>query len=282
MVNILNPTNKTLKLNDERVVRLSEGAFNQSRMFHLSYDPKTESIMDVKTYLAIEKSDPEINDSLSLSWIRTGRYGVYARDFEKDFSLEIGSEILFAVDYGEYLFQIPDVRHPGDKNKGLREASGLLDFDITKLSYDHTRMTVSVSSDFNPETDVRVVDIARGVKILDNFGLMDAHGYPIRSANPPDSDNENAIQVEYLSEGTFTRDEHVNRSTGWHGSIAVLTDCCMVSIASMWADESEVAVISKEKNPSEFGIVRQSSGSLLVRGTPEQLEAAVRLLEQLK
>ncbi len=254
------------KLPDGRSVRVLEGPYSQRRMFYLPYDPKTESILDINSYNDAFGSIAKVKDSRG-SWWRTGRYGVYAKGFESDPDKPIGKEIRFVDDNGEYVFKVPDVRHPHDKNKGLRQASGMIDFDISRLAYDYEMDTVSVSPAFNPETDVRVIDLQR----CDEEALPDEFGYPLRTTLPDSEEEwEKARIVRLIRFSQFN-----NHSNGWHGSIAINTDKEILAWSSWW-DESGVAVARN--------VARESAGikEAVFQGTPGELELAAEFLAQLK
>lgn len=277
------------RLSDGRVVRALGGTFTQEQMFGLHksglFNPAVERIMDVKDHddsLNVSKVWETINVN---GWWRTGRYAAYRRGFEKE-DLQVGDKIVWVERDIARTLEIPDVPvaiiRPDGKSEiiGLRQAVGLLDFDLTKLQYDLDARVVSVTSDFNPETDVRVVDIMRPR----GWALVDANGYPLKS-NPSD---ERAPEARYsyvrLSENL------AKKATGWHGSLA-----CYISLidgkvhigsrgvaaVGYWYDVSGVAIVEKMPVSKQLS-VREESGRLIVEGTPEQITAAARLLEQLK
>jgi hypothetical protein len=216
------------QLSDGRAIRPLPGRYTQEQMFGLHkrglFDPATEKIMGVK----------EHDDSLNVSNVweaiyvrhfwRTGRYAAYRRGFEKE-DLPVGDTLIYFEKGIAYTLEIPDVpveiTKPDGKSEiiGLRTAVGMIDFDVTKLTYDPEARVVSVASDFNPWDDVRVIDIMRP----EGWALVDANGYPLRS-KPARSYSQGARKSSILYKDTkFSRSIicagfEINAS-GYHGSV---------------------------------------------------------------
>lgn len=221
-------------------------SFNQAEMFKLrssSFLLPNERPLNVKELDKILHNSiyPELNVN---GWWRSNRYGVYRKGFQKDPSLKIGEKIIWVENSIDYTCEIPDVRHPHNTNIGLREATGMLDFDLDKLQYNEGKRIVSVAADFNPETDVRVIDITS------RPALVDANGYPIRSKEfnhqLTTEEFENNPEIRYA---LFRDSDHemLEDSTGWHGSVALSTRIkrCIYAV-SWWYEGHAVAVTKKE------------------------------------
>ncbi len=209
-------------LSDGVVVRALEGTFRQAEMFSLKGRiPIHESIMTVKDradalmHITFHNFYPPnarkfreaLNDK---DWWRTSSYGVYARGFEEKLDKPVGDSIVWVEDGVPYTFEVPDVKHPLDPDKGLRQAAGMLDFALDKLHYDEGRRVVSVVPDFNPESDVAVRDIMRPSE----WALVDADGYPLRTEPSREGTSEAILScVRHY-------DEFGDKATGWHGSVA--------------------------------------------------------------
>lgn len=275
------------RLSDGRVVRALDGTYTQVQLFGLKGRvPCHESIMGVKDH----------DDSLNISgawraidvtgWWRTNRYGVYARGFEKKLDKPVGARVVLIEDGVSYTFEVPDVKNPLNKDKGLRQATGMLDFALERLQYDEGKRIVSVASDFNPETDVTVRDIMRPR----GWALVDADGYPLRLS----PSNADVSEARY----SFVRrsDEFNKKSTGYHGSVArnVLGGGYRRNVIADfgWQDCSGVALVGREAaapleseapaSPTAGLQLIRNPTELIVKGTPEQLDAAIRLLQSLK
>lgn len=204
------------RLSDGRAVRALEGMYSQTDMFSLKGRiPAHESIMSVRELDdAINVSGAHSSIKVNGAW-RSDRYGVYARGFETELDKPVGAKVVWFEEYSvHYTFEVPDVRHPTDKSKGLRQATGMLDFALDKLQYNEGRLTVSVAPDFNPETDVVVRDIMRPK----GWALVDADGYPMRK--DPSHEGEPAARYSFVNHSNEFREN----ATGWHGSIARFLD----------------------------------------------------------
>ncbi len=239
------------RLPDGRVIRALEDGngqktFRQVEMFTLvrALVPAHETVMGVKDH---DQSIQSGTYSLvnANNWWRTRRYGVYVRGFEKELDKPIGDKVVWIEELDgrkiDFTFDVPDVKNPHDKNKGLRQATGMLDFDFKKLQYTAGTRTVSVASDFDPETDVAVRDVMRPR----NWGLVDADGYPLRS-NPS---NSGVPEARFMH--VRNSDEFEKKATGWHGSVARnVVDFIyywgrFVLAISDWSEASGVTVVGR-------------------------------------
>lgn len=236
------------QLSDGRTVRALEGTFKQEQMFGLHksgrFNPAHEAIMGVK----------EHDDSLNTSgawqkinvnnWWKTGRYAAYRRGFENDLDLQIGDRLVFIEKGTAHILEIPDVRHPTDKDKSLRQAAGMLDFDLQKLRYDPEARIVSVTTDFNPDSDVRVVDIMRP----EGWALPDKNGYPIRTQQSGAGVPKARFAVTRPS-GAFE-----GESTGYHASVILsvvyYNGTRYIYAVHSWSDDSTVAVVTPAQRVS--------------------------------
>lgn len=237
------------RLSDGRRMRALPGLYAQRQMFSLPrsglYLPAQESIMDIRDL--DEACDGGWSDPATGCW-RSSRYGVHARGFEM-LDRPIGASVVWVEGGLAYSFAIPDVRHPADRGKGLRESCGLLDFALCKLAYDEATRSVSVSQDFDPAVDVAVRDIRR----TRGWALPNGGGYPSRSM-PSSEDVHEARLSAFVMAGEFE-----GGANGWHGSI-IYGDCgtCgdyrMVG-AGFWESPSSVSVVS----------IRQPSGPQWIR-----------------
>jgi hypothetical protein len=181
--------------------------FRQAGMFGLKV-PSSESIMGTWEYgNAITVSDAWTG--VCDLW-RTNRYGVYRRGFEQSLGKHVKSSVVWIENGVDYTFEVPDVKDPTDSNKGLRQASGMLDFDLDKLQYNEGMRVVSVVPGFNPKRDVTVIDIIRPY----GWALTDSAGYPLRT-------KPSEIMVsEARCSNTLRTGEFENGATGWHGSVS--------------------------------------------------------------
>jgi hypothetical protein len=228
------------RLSNGLVVRPVKGKFTQIELFRLKGRiPKHESIMNVR----------ELDDALNVrgvwkvidvngSW-RTNRYGVYARGFERELDKPVGASIVWIEDGISYTFEVPDLEHPNDSNRGLRQATGMLDFALEKLQFDEDRGIVSITSDFDPESDVTVRNIMRPR----GWALVDVEGYPLRT-RPSDPHNS-------ISRYSYVRhsDQFDREATGWHGSISriigIVDDRRYVYAYVEWGIDYGVAVVTR-------------------------------------
>ncbi len=200
-------------LGDGRMMIALKGTYTQERMFRLRRTlPENESIMGLK---GLDEAANVSGAARALpfrgGWWRTSDYGVYARGFETDMGTPVGAEIIWVEDGYRYAFEVPDVRHPHDRNKGLRQSSGLLVFALGKLRYQPRKRLVTVAADFDPENEVLVKDV-----MPDGWAIPDADGYPIRSC-PSCVTAAGARGFRFVPSGGFEPG-----SSGWHGSISML------------------------------------------------------------
>jgi hypothetical protein len=210
-------------LPDGRRIRALDGTFGQRDMFRLRGAlPKEESLMNMR----------ELAASGAEGWWRSGRYGVLARGFEK-LSRPIGARVVWVESGLAYSFEVPDVRHPSDRGRCLREADGLLDFDLLKLEFDEASRTVSAAPGFDPVKDVAVRDVRRS----NGWALPDAEGFPARSLQcpgPPEALFSCFAAAADFSEG----------SSGWHGSVAFGSEGGYMHVGSLsWNDRSMVGAV---------------------------------------
>lgn len=200
------------RLPDGRYVRILEGTYTQTQMFGLKI-PAHESIMTVKEYDALLV--PEVVQAITAhsNWIRTREYAFYPKGFERQ-DLPMGDKIIYVETGVAYTFIVPDVSvNVNGTSVGLRTAIGMGVIPIEKLrleQVDETHFTVLVTSDFNPASDVKVVDIMRPSGV---WALVDADGYPIR-ARPSDFFIPEA-RCSYVR----NFNEFEKNATGWHGSL---------------------------------------------------------------
>jgi hypothetical protein len=226
------------RLSDGRLVRALEGTYTQIQMFRLKGRiPTSEGIMSVK----------ELDDAINLSgahssinvtgWWRTNRYAVYAKGFEKELDKPVGAKVVWIENGVSYTFEVPDVKNPMNKDKGLRQASGMLDFALDKLQYDEEKRIVSVTPDFT-ETDVTVRDIMRPR----NWALVDADGYPIRT-RPSDQTTPDVRYSYVRHSGEFDK-----KASGYHGSVARdgFSGRRFVYSGIGWQGGSGVAVVGRD------------------------------------
>jgi hypothetical protein len=166
------------QLIDEKglVGKKGQMAFDQTGVFKLRKSgllPMNERIMNAKEHTDVH--DLRVYDRLFGDWwdakdhvgknlyFRTGLYGVYKKGFEINPDIELGSEVLLidSETGADYKFHVPDVSHPADKNKSLRQATGMAVFDLDALDYDEERRIVSARSSFDPQTQLKMVGIIK-------------------------------------------------------------------------------------------------------------------------
>lgn len=96
----------------------------------------------------------------------TNRYAVFRKDLESSNPGEIGRSVVWAQfapsEDGHFRiftrgFVVPDVAHPSEKGKGLRESVGVLIFNFDKIKYDASIGHVMVTQAFDPKKDVEVL-----------------------------------------------------------------------------------------------------------------------------
>ena len=235
------------KLPDGRSMRALEGTYTQKMMFTLSssglYNPANEGIMSVKEHDQSIQSGAYKSVNVN-GWWRTGEYAFYPKGFEKR-NLPLGDKLVYVEDGVAHTLNIPDVpvKLANGQTVGLRQAISMGVIKLEKLKLDQIddkADVVSVTTDFDPATDVKVVDIMRPSA----WALVDADGYALKS-QPSDAG---------VSEARYSRvrhsDEFEDRSTGYHGSLArgvygyVNDDRRVVYAYGEWRYGSGVALVS--------------------------------------
>jgi hypothetical protein len=232
------------RLPDGREIRALERRVWQAEMFSLKGKiPRHEEIIGVRDCCDANLTSFPGREMGLEGLLRTGRYGVYARGFEKELDKPIGARLVWIEMGMSYTFNVPDVRHPHDKDKGLRQATGMADFAFDKLQYDEARRLVSVTQDFNPETDVVIRDIMRP---REWSLLIDLDGYPLRS--------EPSVMFIPVTKLSYVRhaDEFEGESNGFHGSVAAhISDSCHfvwgrdIGAGYGWLETSQVVVVGR-------------------------------------
>jgi hypothetical protein len=148
----------------------SNGYFTQFGMFGIyKYLPAHKRIMSPEDFFIAHKThwkDPNQSPFGELE-CRTNRYVVYKKN-----PLEpIGKSVFWSEDVfgcnptgaclGIYhvpaTFNVPDLKHPSDKSKGLQDARGMVQFDIKDLTFDFESGEVNVKSDFDEQKDFYIV-----------------------------------------------------------------------------------------------------------------------------
>ncbi len=241
------------KLPDGRPIRALEGTYTQKMMFTLRssglYAPATEGIMSVKDHDQSIQSGAyksvNVND-----WWRTGAYAFYPSGFEKA-NLPLGDKLVYAEDGVRHTLNIPDVQvsmlRPDGRSEtvGLRQAIGMGVIKLEKLKLDQTddeADVVSVTTDFDPATDVKVVDVMRPRA----WALVDVDGYPLKSQ--PSCDEVSEARYSWIRH----KDDFEKGSTGYHGSLAHLVggDYYLgrryVYAFDYWSWASGVAVVGRD------------------------------------
>jgi len=238
------------RLPDGRSIRALEGTFTQKQMFTLRssglYAPQSEGIMSVKDHdQSFQSSVCSVVDVSG--WWRTCEYAFYPRGFEKR-DLPLGDKLVYVEDGFTHTLSIPDVpvsivRSDGKSETiGLRQAIGMGIIKLEKLDLrqiDERADEVSVTTDFDPATDVKVVDIMRPKA----WALVDADGYPLKSK--PSSSKVSGARCPYV------RDENGFEagSTGYHGSLARGADRPIVDANDKWQYGSGVALVGSAAAP---------------------------------
>ncbi len=201
-------------LPDGREIRALKGTYTQQMMFGLKRKlPSHEGILSLRDMSQVISVGAE--KSLSSNgggWWRTSEYGVYRRGFELEPGTPLGTEIVWVEDGYRFTFEVPDVRDPLERNRGLRESSGMLVLPLGKLRFNRNKRLVTVAPDFDPEKDVSVKDVIRPGR----WAIPDAGGYPLRS-NPSTVLIPEARALRSVPSAGFE-----DGATGWHGSISLL------------------------------------------------------------
>jgi len=277
------------RLSDGRPMRAVEGTVTQVQMFQLrgKFDPKTEHIARVK----------DVDDALNVSriytavmgnrWVRTDEYGVYHRDPEAP----LGKELLWIENGVLFRKIIPDVPVQFDgKEVSLQKVAGGMGV------YDSIGLLQIVQTD-EKEFTVSPIDLAaltgrlRAMNFMrDGWAETDSHGFP--DASKPTSSDDPAARYGWV------RTDFDKKATGYHGSLA--RDVYVFDYDSWrdvdadvdWSVASGVAIVGREAaapletavpaSPTSGLQLIRNADELIVKGTPEQLDAAVRLLQSLK
>lgn len=256
------------RLPDGRPIRALEGQYVQKEMFALAknrlYSPANETIMTVKEYEQCVQSGA-YEHLRANSW-KTSEYGFYRKGFENR-DLSLGDKIVYFEEGVTHTLIIPDVpvKLENGETIGLRHAGGMGVIRLEKLQYDEDRSIVSVTSDFDPAIDAKVVDIMRPR----SWAFVDADGYPLRT-----KPSQKMFPVARYS---FTRnaDELSFDSTGWHGSISIQFFQRGVAACEEWRGGYGVAVVRSRAKVT----VKKYEESARISGSV--IEAAESEYEQL-
>lgn len=188
--------------------------FTQKEIFSLIKKLKKEKILTFKELLdAIPNESYKQISTKAYGW-RAREYVVYRKGFEQKLDLELGEKIVYIENKLDYTFEIPDVKvwlatKTGGFLTDLRKTAGMAVFDIHKLQYDPKKRVVKVIKDFNPQRDVKIIDIMRP----HGWALYELNGFPTRLLKSDDK-NPKAI-YSWTKEAKDFEDG----STGYHGSI---------------------------------------------------------------
>jgi hypothetical protein len=256
------------ELPDGRAIRPLTG-HSQKTLFALRssglYAPAAERIMLVEDHDISIRSYAYIDINVNNQFY-AAEYVFYPKGFETR-GRPFGDRLVYVEDGVPHTMLVPDVavRVLGPNGRpvrdGLRQALGLsadlrksagmgvirLEKLKLKPDPDSNGDIVSVTSDFDPATDVRVVNLRRsdpyflfqGVVISDNWSFL-AEGHPSR---PPAEKAAGARYLVVMQEGNFE-----TASTGYHGSMArVVSDGCklLVFAGCRWSDTSVVTLIER-------------------------------------
>lgn len=236
------------------------------------YVPANETIMSVKEHDQSIQSGAYESVNVN-NWWRTPEYGFYPKGFEKK-ALPLGDKIVYIANGVAETLDVPDVpvKLANGKTIGLRQVVGMGVIRLEKLQYDEDRHIVSVTSDFDPAKDVKVVDIMRP----SGWALVDADGYPLKTQ----PSNENVPNARY----SCVRHSYdlEKKSTGWHGSLdRVLDDNDfrrrVVGADTLWSVVSGVALVKSREAAAPRDVeILTPSGSGAYR-TAELHSATVRV-----
>jgi len=215
------------QLRDGRAARVLSGPFNQKQVFSLHssglYTPANEGIMTLRDLSEAHQSRI-FRARFTSGMVRSSEYAFYPRGFENA-DLPLGDRLAYVEKYFDkdgkrrtetHILEIPDapVELADGSKVGLRNALGMGVIPIGKLALaqiDENTDVVSVTADFDPTTDIKVVDIFRPM----GWALPDSDGYPLRS-------RPSAIDVpEARFSWVLHSDKFEDGSTGWHGTV-----CC--------------------------------------------------------
>ena len=322
-----------LQLPDGRLVRAAtvgeQREFNQLQFLQLvqnarrrnpsegraAFNPLGESLMENRDF---EASVQNVSfAALNIAWTRMRGYAAYPRGFENQ-DLPLGERLVYIEDGVRHGLTIPDVpvTLPNGSRVNLRQAIGMAVFDVMKMDVrvvDDKTVEVSVTSDFNPETDVKIKDVMRPSNWSSR---IDADGYALRGS-PSNSENPDA-RYSYIRHADkfedikcrFGRDKI---ATGYHGPLGRGVwggDCGrrFVYAVVVWSVDAGVALVGRSAarldevqgahgyevhgappletgtpaSPVQLKLTREGEGKLIVEGTPVQLDAAVILLQSFK
>ena len=189
----------------------------------------------------------------------------------------LGERLVYIENRVRHGLTIPDVpvTLPDGSRVNLRQATGMAVFDVMKMDVrvvDERTVEVSVTSGFNPGTDVKVKDVMRprgwSAHIdADEFALR---GSPSNAENPNARDSYRRPANEFQDiKHTFVSDEI---ATGYHGSVARVgvgggygrRD---VGAFYGWSFVSGVAVISLESSVQGVALILE----LVRTASPEAL-----------
>lgn len=256
-------------IDDKGLVGKKKGkrVFNQEEMFKLRKSgllPMNERIMNVRQHTGIHHMR-DYRQLLGDWWnaedyydnplyFRTRLYGVYKKGFEIRPDTELGKEVLFVDSEtgAGFRFQVPDIRHPSDKNRSLHQATGMAVFDLDALDYDQEGRIVSAKSTFDPQTQLTIVDVMSGP---DDLVILDVETLRRSAFDPP---YEKKVTTAY---GIGHSEWFVGEADGFHGSIEVffqtIEDCgrrhfhpCLgqlvIGAGSDWSESFPVIAISKD------------------------------------
>ncbi len=214
------------QLPDGRTARVPGDEFNQKQMFSLHssglFTPANEGIMTLRDISEACQSRI-FRARFTSGRVRSSEYAFYPRGFENT-DLPTGDRLAYVEKYFDkngkrrtetHILEIPDVpaKLANGSTVGLRGAIGMGVIPMQKLALaqiDENTDVISVTSGFNPATDIKVVDIARPM----GWALPDSDGYPLRFRS----------STTGISEARFARmlgsDEFEDGSTGWHGFVS--------------------------------------------------------------
>ena len=236
------------KLPDGRQIRALEGTFKQIGMFRLHssglFVPAQERIMTLREHDQSIQSGAYEAVNVN-NWWRTAEYGFYPKGFEKE-AIPIGNQLVYVENGVFHTLEISDVPvKVNGENISLRRAVGMGIMPLERLQIeqvDETHFKVSVTSDFDPANDVKVVDIIRPR----GWAMVDENGYPLRSS----PSTERVPDARYFS--VTHEDEFEKGSTGYHGSLVRGFDNLFNRLGVgaganiTWSFDSGVALVCRE------------------------------------
>ena len=240
---------ETLKFDQLQFLQLVQNARRRNPSEgRAAFNPLGESLMENRDF---EASVQNVSfAALNIAWTRMRGYAVYRRRFETQ-DLPLGERLVYIENGVRYGFTIPEVSVtlPSGSRVSLQQATGMAVFDVMKIDVrvvDKKTVEVSVTPDFNPETDVKVKDVMRPCGWSAH---IDADGFALRGS-PSNAENPNArySYVRYADQfedikHLFVSDEP---ATGYHGSLARgnVNWGCYVVAGDDWSEVSGVALVS--------------------------------------